>query len=129
MLCGICWHMLRGQQGRLFKGTFDLRFDHHSSIKALDASSREGCSICRVLQQELHKWTVKNAEILPEELDRTFHSKASLNLVPDIEDQDVFRLDFRLTGGHDSEIISKRTFVLVQNGESVSPWSRSSFHH
>lgn len=48
----------------------------------------------------------------------TAHSSALLGVIQDIEDDDVFRLDFKLEwdcGGPNSNIV-KRTFVLKQTG-------------
>ncbi|KAL1863035.1 hypothetical protein Daus18300_008191 [Diaporthe australafricana] len=90
-----------------------------------------GCGICRLLYEELmasldkdlltnHE---KDQERAPEQLEDnkietvlTAHSTALLAIVYDIEDDDVFRLDFKLewTLGKENPNTVKRTFVLKQ---------------
>lgn len=53
MLCDVCFRMLRGQDGRVWKGTYDLHFNHHSSWGSLRRSADMNCGICRVLHEEL----------------------------------------------------------------------------
>jgi hypothetical protein len=52
MLCETCHGMLRGQDGRLWKGTYDLDFNHHTKMKDLHRSATH-CGICRVLFEAL----------------------------------------------------------------------------
>ncbi|KAG6355369.1 hypothetical protein INS49_003331 [Diaporthe citri] len=134
MLCEICWRMLRGQVGRQWRGTYDLHFDHHHSIETLKASHNMGCGICRVLHEELIASSKKDIVQSDEEqvsdevgnagvkTDLSAHSTALLGVINDIEDRDVFRLDFKLEWArreHHQEII-KRTFVLKQTDSSVA---------
>jgi hypothetical protein len=135
MLCEICWRMLRGQVGRQWRGTYDLHFEHHDSIEALRISHGMGCGICRVLYEELMaaagkvfepEYQTDHKEQAPEELEGdegevgpSAQSTALLGVVPDIEDDDVFRLDFKLEwaiGGQSPSVV-KRTFVLKQTGK------------
>lgn len=53
MLCDVCFRMLRGQDGRVWKGTYDLHFNHHSGWDSLRRSADMNCGICRVLHEEL----------------------------------------------------------------------------
>lgn len=135
MLCEICWRMLRGQVGRQWRGTYDLHFNHHDSLDTLEASHRMGCGICRVLYEELpvtagveknvgsvHK---TDQEQQPDESEKSqpgtglrAHSTALLGVIHDIEDDDVFRLDFKLEWvlGKRTPSTVRRTFVLKQTG-------------
>ncbi|KAG8161063.1 hypothetical protein KVR01_009327 [Diaporthe batatas] len=138
MLCEICWRMLRGQIGRQWRGTYDLHFDHHVSINTLKASHSMGCGICRVLYEELMTGAKKqfgsehemHKDQAPNKLDddqaqiQLTQSIALLGVIHDIEDEDVFRLDFKLEwvfGDHDPNTV-KRTFVLKQTGEKIAPF-------
>jgi len=53
MICTTCYCMLRGQTGRQWRGTFDLHFNHHSTLYSLERSARMGCCICRIIWDEL----------------------------------------------------------------------------
>jgi hypothetical protein len=53
MLCDTCFRMLRGQDGRIWKGTYDLNFNHHTQMKDLNRSADMHCGICRILFEEL----------------------------------------------------------------------------
>lgn len=53
MLCDVCFRMLRGQDGRVWKGTYDLHFTHHRDRTSLRRSADMNCGICRVLHEEL----------------------------------------------------------------------------
>lgn len=53
MICDTCFKMLRGQDGRIWKGTYDLNFKHHTRMKNLRRSADMHCGICRVLFVEL----------------------------------------------------------------------------
>lgn len=135
MLCEICWRMLRGQVGRQWRGTYDLHFDHHDSIGTLKTSYSMGCGICRVLYEELMASAGKDLaldkdeEKPPDQVDNdesgttlVAESTALLGVIHDIEDDDVFRLDFKLewAAGERAANIVKRTFVLKQTGMRAS---------
>lgn len=135
MLCEICWRMLRGQVGRQWRGTYDLHFDHHDSIETLKTSYSMGCGICRVLYEELMASAKKDVVLdndegkPPDQVDNdenrtdlSAESTALLGVIHDIEDDDVFRLDFKLEWalGEQTANIVKRTFVLKQTGMRVS---------
>lgn len=135
MLCEICWRMLRGQVGRQWRGTYDLHFDHHDSIGTLKTSYSMGCGICRVLYEELMASAAKDLaldkdeEKPPDQVDNdesgptlVAESTALLGVIHDIEDDDVFRLDFKLEWavGERAANIVKRTFVLKQTGMRAS---------
>lgn len=49
MLCTICRNMLGRQEGRFAKGTFDLRYEHHTSAGTFERSVQQHCYICRAL--------------------------------------------------------------------------------
>jgi hypothetical protein len=52
MLCATCYGMLRGHQGRQWRGTYDIHFTHHASAEDLAKSADVGCCICRVLLEQ-----------------------------------------------------------------------------
>lgn len=122
--------MLRGQVGRQWRGTYDLHFDHHHSIKTLEASHNMGCGICRILYEEFIASSQKDIGPSDEEqapnglrnheveTGLSARSTALLCIIHDIEYHDVFRLDLKLewARGDDHQGIIKRTFVLKQSG-------------
>ncbi|KAF2766267.1 HET-domain-containing protein [Teratosphaeria nubilosa] len=90
MLCGTCYGMLRGQQGRQWRGTFDLHFDHHKHARSLETSAEMGCCICRVLWEE-HQ----NAGLdVTQEADQDFATRAFLSEV--LKRRGAYRLDFKM---------------------------------
>ncbi|KAH8666965.1 heterokaryon incompatibility protein-domain-containing protein [Xylariales sp. PMI_506] len=125
MLCETCWLMLRGQDRRQWKGTYDLHFDHHGGIDTLAESASRGCGICRVLYDEIPQnhshgaLTENGAPAAPESSVPV--STASLaviqNAMDDLVERDdseeTYRLDFKLEYG---DIRKKKTFVLKQIG-------------
>lgn len=123
MLCHTCWAMLRGHEGRVWKGTFDLHFSHHKTLKNLQDSAilGLGCSICRRLNEEWKKGD-KTTEAGDDGTNidletEPFSSTASLSLVRNTKKEDeLFRLDFVLKSGRK---MRKKTFVLVQTGQSM----------
>lgn len=125
MLCDKCWGMLRGHEGRVWKGTCKLHFDQHQDLQNLQDSAERHCGICRKLLQEWRKedGAVDQQQIGSSEPSREtdstttepFSSTASLSVVRDVDKYDLFRLDFDLKRG---EKIRKRTFVLKQTGRS-----------
>jgi hypothetical protein len=64
MICDTCFKMLRGQDGRIWKGTYDLNFNHHTQIKDLHRSADMHCGICRVLFAELQTRTASREQEL-----------------------------------------------------------------
>lgn len=53
MICSVCYRMLRGQEGRHWRGTFDLHFAHHRSKSSLIMSADMGCCFCSALWNEI----------------------------------------------------------------------------
>lgn len=89
MLCDVCFRMLRGQDGRVWKGTYDLHFQHHSDEDSLHRSAGMNCGICRVLYEELSS---KKSNSTPKpSITTTKH--AQLLDVPDKETQTPSRGD------------------------------------
>lgn len=122
MLCETCWLMLRGQDRRQWKGTYDLHFDHHPSLASLRNSAKKGCGICRVLWKQI--LPQKNMEdSFHEEADEKAESEpvstASLAVVHNLQDDsdEIYRLDFKVKHG---DIRKKWTFVLRQIGSFTS---------
>ena len=110
MLCNVCFRMLRGQEGRIWKGTYDLHFTHHSAGKELRRSALINCGICRVLFEELqtkvdHTLVFDDLELLV---------TASLSVLDHPRVQHLYRLDFKLRC---NRIRSQRTFVLKRTGQ------------
>lgn len=109
MLCDVCFCMLRSQEGRIWKGTYDLHFNHHMSGKNLCHSAKMNCGICRVLLEELrsHIGPEKNCDELPITI------TASL-FVPNPKMDQVYCLNLRLRY---DQIRCQRTFVLKETSE------------
>lgn len=119
MLCDKCWGMLRGHDSRQWKGTYNLNFDHHNSLESLEKSSALKCGICRVLDEE---WAERLDGEPRLETDH-FQSSAGLSVVDDIDDKDIYRLDFKLTGTFSGTgSVHKKTFLLQEtSGSRCSP--------
>jgi hypothetical protein len=49
MICNTCRRMLSQHEGFHWRGTYDLEFDHHTSVQDLLYSAEQNCCICRVL--------------------------------------------------------------------------------
>jgi hypothetical protein len=64
MICETCFKMLRGQDGRVWRGTYDLNFNHHTQMKNLRYSAHMHCGICRVLFADLQN-QLGTTDILP----------------------------------------------------------------
>ncbi|PSN69911.1 HET-domain-containing protein [Corynespora cassiicola Philippines] len=115
MLCNVCFRMLRGQEGRIWKGTYDLHFTHHSAGKELRRSALINCGICRVLFEELqtkvdHTLVFDDLELLV---------TASLSVLDHPRVQHLYRLDFKLRC---NRIRSQRTFVLKRTASGDPPF-------
>lgn len=104
MLCDVCFRMLRGQEGRIWKGTYDLHFKHHTTGKGLRRAAKMNCGICRVLYEELQPKVDPATSIEQMELE----VQASLSVLND-RAEDLYRLDFKLRC---DRVRSRRTFVL-----------------
>jgi hypothetical protein len=107
MLCEVCFFMLRGQEGRLWQGTYDLRFNHHQSIQDLQLSARMRCGICRVLLEELNSCLESRTDRLE---DQPLSITASLS-VPNQRTEHLYCLEFKLDC---AQIRCRRTFVLKE---------------
>jgi hypothetical protein len=101
--------MMRGQEGRIWKGTYDLQFNHHKNVGDLRSSAKINCGVCRVLLEELKlrggkdmKWDEPSISIT-----------ASL-FVPNPEVDQVYCLDFRMRYG---QLQCQRSFVLKETGK------------
>ena len=113
MLCDVCFRMLRSQEGRIWKGTYDLYFTHHTQEEDLQRSAKMNCGICRVLSEELKQKRLKTdpaLEIDKEELSVT----ASLAVLDHPRVHDLYRLDFKLRCGRTRY---QRTFILKRTSE------------
>lgn len=54
MVCTVCRDMLQSQEGRTWKGTYDLRYRLDVTVKNLELRSvEENCGICRALCEGL----------------------------------------------------------------------------
>jgi hypothetical protein len=113
MLCEACFDMLRRQEGRIWKGTYDLHFNHHANAKALRRSKEMNCGICRVLFDELRSKmdSAENFDDLP------IIVTASLS-IPDPRVDQLYRLDFKLQS---NQIRCQRTFVLKEASKKHNP--------
>jgi len=100
--------MLRGQDRRQWKGTYDLHFEHHSDFDSLEKSAGMECSICRVLWEEGGFDSSHPVHI---------NSTASLKVIHGLgrgDDDELYRLDLNLEYGNTRR---KRTFVLGHIGK------------
>jgi hypothetical protein len=109
MLCEACWGMLRRQEGRIWKGTYDLHFNHHADTKTLRRSKEMNCGICRVLFHELQSKVDSVAKF--DDLPLTV--TASL-FIPNPRVDHLYRLDFKLQS---NQIRCQRTFVLKETSK------------
>ncbi|KAF2691705.1 HET-domain-containing protein [Lentithecium fluviatile CBS 122367] len=118
MLCDACFRMLRGQEGRIWKGTYDLHFNRHTNGQELKKSANMNCGICRVLYEELHSNndTIDEMELLV---------SASLSVLFHPRVQHLYRLDFKLRYG---SVRSQRTFILKKTN-SGDPLFRTPISH
>jgi hypothetical protein len=136
MICTTCYCMLRGQTGRQWRGTFDIHFNHHSTLYSLERSAAMSCCICRIIWDELtEKYQgAKLAKVLqknlrtPSDIDRLLELtrtqpdserqvqfvRAFLSEVQGGQDNDLYRLDFRLV---DSDSKRLATFLLEKSSE------------
>lgn len=133
MLCDKCWAMLRGHEGRVWKGTYILQFEHHQNLLALEDSANRHCSICRKLHEEwLREDDAALAQPSPQPVGEVqssdseqrnetgistiepFSSEASISMVR-VDDVDrIFRLNFVLKSAQRRRT---RTFVLKPTGQ------------
>ncbi|KAI9774261.1 MAG: hypothetical protein M1840_004155 [Geoglossum simile] len=110
MICAACYGMLRGQDKRQWRGTFDLHFDHHTHRWELERSAEIGCCICRSIQYELRKFDHTGGPSPDEYRDPTRQGSFISAFLSEVhEKQGLYRLDFKL---HDSRSLG--TFLLQQ---------------
>jgi hypothetical protein len=109
MLCEACFRMLRGQDRRVWKGTYDLNYRHHDHGRDLASSARMHCGICRVLCEELVSKLESSVEIetLPLAIE------ASVSVLDHPRVQHLYRLEFKLRC---DRVRCRRTFVLKRTG-------------
>lgn len=113
MICAVCHRMLRGHEGRTWRGTYDLHFHHHENVLELHKSADMGCCICRVIWDEVSR--LKQAEKKANNKEPCF-IRAGLSRIRGWDG--VYRLDFKLR----TTEIPVGTFVLKQAGEFLSPY-------
>lgn len=113
--------MLRGQERRQWKGTFDIHFEHQTNVLSLEDSADMNCGICRVLLEELDldPSVLKNLRRQSEQATATVPpvSLACLRVVTSLDGQkkdEPYRLDFDLQF---EEIKKRHTFLLNHVGE------------
>jgi hypothetical protein len=78
--------MLQRQEGRVWKGTYNLVYNHHTSYESLQESVKQNCGICRALHEEFEtKVKVADAEVESEpqinETDGSNHSKGIVTVL------------------------------------------------
>ena len=105
MICSTCYGMLRGQDGRQWRGTFDLYFDHHVNLYEIGRSEDMGCCICRSLSYALNQMEIQHECRDPNHRERFV--SAFLSEVQG--KRDIYRLDFKLR-----DSINIGTFLLQQ---------------
>jgi len=131
MLCALCWFMLRGQEHYKWRGSFDLNFEHHKSVRSLRKAANSQCRICMALRDQFpHRLS-----------ERWYHDDKPLTITAGLREQPlrthddteqaVYRLDFRLAC---DSFRGSRTFILVNTGKSPAeippeePWLCFAFH-
>lgn len=107
--------MLRGQEGRIWKGTYDLHFNHHTKGKDLRRSAEMNCGICRVLWEELEEKLEKHGPSLDVD-HRELTVTASLSVLDHPRLKHLYRLDFKIRCDRTR---CQRTFVLKRTSESL----------
>jgi hypothetical protein len=118
MLCHTCWCMLRRQDGKQWRGTYDLHFNHHQLLRDLFSSMKMNCGICRVLFEELeHKIGFKLGDVEKGD-ERTVNIRAFL-FIPTPRENHLYCLNFKFR--YDT-IQCQRAFVLRETGKSLSPF-------
>jgi hypothetical protein len=95
--------MFRAQKGRQWKGTYDLQFQHHSTVKSLRSSFDGNCGICRVLYEDLKAEVEKIGDDLIDDDD--LESTTYISVL----EEDAFRADFKLKY---LGIRAQHTFIL-----------------
>jgi hypothetical protein len=116
MVCDVCRKMLRDQTGRVWKGTYDLRYDHHSDGAAFMNSVKHNCGICRPLYEglvaELERHAIDEAfqesGILAMQGSLTVTASLSVHKV-----EHLYRLDMKLQHEREEDAVRvERTFFL-----------------
>ncbi|KAF1949897.1 HET-domain-containing protein [Byssothecium circinans] len=124
MLCDVCFRMLRGQEGRIWKGTYDLHYAHHYDGKTFLRSAMMNCGICRVLFEELElKLQCDNGTPLEE---RDLNITASLSVLHHPRVSHLYRLDFKMRC---DRIRSQRTFLLKKTDSGDPPFRTPISHN
>jgi hypothetical protein len=112
MLCNVRFRMLCEQAGRIWKGIYDLSFEHHISAKELRHPKDLNCGICRALFGKLHsKFTPDTA------FDELLVSVMASLYFPNPRVEHLYRLDMKLRCDH---IRWQRTFVLKETSKIPS---------
>jgi hypothetical protein len=107
--------MLRRQEGRQWRGTYDLHFNHHTMLKDLYRSRKMNCGICRVLFEELESKLDSRLGDVKKSDPRTIGVKASL-FIPTPREDHLYCLQFKIRY---EQIQCQRTFVLRETGKSL----------
>jgi hypothetical protein len=103
--------MLRGQDRRQWKGTYDLHFNHHNSVNELkDSAAHYNCGICRSILVEL-RTKLDGSEPVEQEL---LAVSASITGITSPESKKLWRLDFKIRY---AAIRCRRTFILKEASE------------
>jgi hypothetical protein len=122
MICTACYGMLRGQDGRQWRGTFDLYFDHHTFRWELERSAEMGCTICRTIRYNVKKLELMDGSLPPEYQGLKNRGRFVCAFLSEIhEGQGVYRLDFKLW---DQRRLG--TFLLKQTSKIISRQSKYS---
>lgn len=116
MLCHTCWSMLRRQDGKQWRGTYDLHFNHHKYLKDLFRSKKMNCGICRVLFEELEDKHGSELSDVKKDDDRTVNVQAFL-FIPTLKENPLYCLNFKFCF---DKIHCQRTFVLRETGKLPS---------
>lgn len=120
MVCSVCIEMLEKHKNYRWKGTYDLAFDHHESLKSLDKSAKEECCICRVLLAKFKSRPDSEHEnsqpAIALRKSKAFFTHASLTYA---RQWSAYRLDIRLNERYEKERVG--SFLLKQLRKSIRP--------
>jgi len=96
------------QNGKQWRGTYDLHFDHHKLLRDLFCSKEMNCGICRVLFEELENKHGSRLDDVEMDDTRTINIRAFL-FIPNPREDPLYCLTFKFCYG---QIQCQRAFVL-----------------
>ncbi|KAK7942730.1 uncharacterized protein PG986_011843 [Apiospora aurea] len=108
MLCATCWKNLRGQDGRVWKGTYNLYYHQDQAPAQLRSAGKSGCQVCRPIYS---LYEDRRRSLGYEQTEKEISIDASLFVVDNEEKPELYRLNYNLQQG---KLRIKQTFVLQE---------------